>query len=295
VRRREVRDPMAVQGGSVARRKLGIELRKLRLSRGLTGDQVASHFGWSPSKVSRIERGQSPTTPRDCRDLVALYGLTEQSQVDALVQLASVSRSQDWWHRYDDVVHKQFAHILGLEAAASTVLTFEPVVVPGLLQTARYAEGLVHANGPNQNEDEVARRVEARMLRQQILNGPGAPHVHAVIDEAALRRQVGGAEVMHEQLSRIVQASRRPNATVQVLPFATGAYMPVQGGFMTLRFADAEDSDIVSVELLTRTLYVDDAGEVARYRDAWESVLSTAASPADSLEMIVAAAEEISP
>jgi transcriptional regulator with XRE-family HTH domain len=284
---------MAVQGGSVARRKLGLELRKLRLANGLTGEQVALRFDWSPSKVSRIERGQSPTTPRDCRDLLTLYGLTEQSQVDALVQLASVSRSQDWWHRYDDVVHKQFAHILGLEAAASTVLTFEPVVVPGLLQTERYAEGLVLANGPSDSEEHVRRRVEARMLRQQVLSGPEAPRVHAVIDEAALRRRVGGPDVLHEQLLHLAEASRRPNTTVQVLPFGAGAYMPVQGGFITLQFDDAGDGDIVSVELLARTLYVDDMREVATYRDAWESVLSIAASPANSLDLIVAVAEEI--
>lgn len=194
------------------------------------------------------------------------------------------------WAKADDVVHKQFAHILGLEAAASTVLTLEPVVVPGLLQTARYAEGLVLANGPSDDEDHVRRRVEARMLRQQVLTGPEAPRVHAVIDESALRRRVGGADVMHEQLLHLAEASARPNATVQVLPFRAGAYMPVQGGFMTLRFADAED--IVSVELLARTLYVDDAREIAVHRDAWESVLSTAASPTDSLNLIMAAAEE---
>ncbi|WP_157411546.1 helix-turn-helix domain-containing protein [Actinoplanes rectilineatus] len=284
---------MAVQGGSIARRKLGIELRKLRIANGLTGEQVASRFDWSPSKISRIERGQSPTTPRDCRDLLTLYGLSERSQVDTLVQLASVSRSQDWWHRYDDVVHKQFAHILGLEAAASAVLTFEPVVVPGLLQTARYAEGLVLANGPSDNEEHVRRRVEARMLRQQVLTGPEAPRIHAVIDEAVLHRRVGGTDVMHEQLLHIADASGRPNTTVQVLPFGSGAYMPVQGGFIALRFADTDDGDIVSVELLARTLYIDDAREVAMYRDAWESVLSTAASPTDSLALIMAAIEEM--
>jgi hypothetical protein len=151
----------------------------------------------------------------------------------------------------------------------------------------------VLAHAPSQNEDEVARRVEARMLRQQILTGEHAPSLHVVIDAGALHRAIGGPEVMYAQLGRLAEAARRPNVTVQVLPFSAGAYTPMEGGFIVLRFADDEGGDIVSVDLLARSLYVDDPREVARYRDAWENVLATAASPADSLNMITAAAERM--
>ncbi len=131
------------------------------------------------------------------------------------------------------------------------------------------------------------------MYRQQLLTGDDAPRLHAILDEAVIRRMIGGRDVMHEQLLHLSEAASRPNVVVQVIPFAAGAHMAMEGGFIVLRFAEVDDGDVVSVDQLTRSLYLDDASEVERYRDAWESVLATAASPADSKRMIKAAAEEM--
>ena len=188
---------------------------------------------------------------------------------------------------------RQFSIYVGFESAAASVHTYETLFVPGLLQTEGYARALVDAHGTSQNEEDAARRVEARMYRQQLLTGPDAPRLHAIVDEAALRRVVGGREVMHGQLAHLADAAQRPNLNVQVVPFTIGAYMPMEGGFIILRFPDADDADVVCVDLLTRSLYLDDVGEVERYRDAWENVLSTAATPLDSIKMIKKAAEEL--
>jgi len=279
--------------GSIDRRRLGIELRRLREAKGLTLDQVKAEYGWSTSKVSRMERGLVPVSPADLRHLIQFYDVREQADMDALLALASGTRGRDWWHRYDDVIPRQFSVYLGFEAAASSVHTYEPNVVPGLLQTSNYARALVDAVGDAQTEQEAARRVEAREYRQQILQGEDAPRLHAIIDDGVLRRLVGGRDVMHGQLVHLAEASRRPNVTVQVVPFAAGAHMAMEGGFIILRFAGADDGDVVSVDLRTRSLYLDDLREVEMYRDAWESVLAVAASPMQSQQLISSAAEEL--
>ncbi len=282
---------MAPRSGSIGRRRLGIELRELRTRKQLTLEDVASHFGWSTSKVSRMERGLVPVAPRDVRDLASLYGVTDADETNLLLAMSGTSRQRDWWHRYDDVMPRQFSVYLGFEGDASSIHTYEALYVPGLLQTEGYARALVDAHQTSNNDQEAARRVEARMLRQALITGSDAPRLHAIIDEAALRRVVGGRDVMRDQLNHLATAAMRPNVLVQVIPFNAGAYMPMEGGFIILRFTDAADADVVCVDLLTRSLYLDDPGEVDRYRDAWENVLATAASPQSSVELIKAAAE----
>ncbi len=284
---------MASARGSIGRRRLGIELRRLREGKSLTLEDVGQQFGWSTSKVSRMERGLVPVSPRDLKDLIKHYDVKDSEVIDALLGMTGGGRARDWWHRYDDVIPRQFSVYLGFETAASSIHTFESLVVPGLLQTEKYARALVDAHGTSQTEEEAARRVEARMYRQQLLTGDDAPRLHAILDEAVIRRMIGGRDVMHEQLLHLSEAASRPNVVVQVIPFAAGAHMAMEGGFIVLRFAEVDDGDVVSVDQLTRSLYLDDASEVERYRDAWESVLATAASPADSKRMIKAAAEEM--
>jgi transcriptional regulator with XRE-family HTH domain len=279
--------------GSIDRRRLGIELRRLREAKGLTLEDLRAHTGWSTSKGSRQERGLVPINPADLRTLIQFYDVKEQAAIDALMALASGSRGRDWWHRYDDVIGRQFSTYLGFEAVAAVVQTYEGMVVPGLLQTPDYARALVDAVGDAQNEEEAARRVEARAYRQQILQGDDSPRLHAIVDEGVLRRIVGGPTVMHGQLAHLAEISQRPTVTVQVVPFEAGAHRAMEGGFIILRFADEGDGDVVSVDLRTRSLYLDDKDEVEAYRGAWESVLATAASPMLSRQMIEVAAEEM--
>ncbi|GAB1694932.1 helix-turn-helix domain-containing protein [Krasilnikovia sp. M28-CT-15] len=279
--------------GSIDRRRLGIELRQLREAKGLTLEDLKAHTGWSTSKGSRQERGLVPINPADLRTLMQFYEVKEQAIIDALFALASGSRGRDWWHRYDDVVSRQFSTYLGFEAVASVVQTYEGMVVPGLLQTPEYARALVDAVGDAQNEEEAGRRVEARTYRQQILQGDDAPRLHAILDEGIMHREVGGRDVMRGQLMHLLDAVRRTNVVVQVIPYQAGAHRAMEGGFIILRFAEDENSDVVSVDLRTRSLYIDDRAEVEEYREAWESVLATAASPLQSQQLIERAAEEM--
>ncbi|MEU4155661.1 helix-turn-helix transcriptional regulator [Actinoplanes sp. NPDC026670] len=274
-------------------------MRKLRVGEGdernpqWTLDEAAASFDGHKSKLSRIERGLTAAAPRDIRALLAFYGVEDAELTEALLTLARGGRRGNWWTDYRDVLPRQFTAYLGLEAEAEALLAWQPNVIPGLLQTAGYARGLVLAHRQRKNEEEATRLVEARMERQAILQGPNAPLLQAIIGEGALHRMVGGRQVMHEQLTHLAEVAEQPNVQVQVLPYSAGAYTPEEGGFQVLRFADTAAGEVVCVDLLTRTLYVDDKGEVLQYRDAWEDVLGKAAPHQESIRMIMAAAEEM--
>ncbi len=165
-------------------------------------------------------------------------------------------------------------------------------MIPGLLQTADYTRALIRAKLPLANDEEVQRRVEARIERQKILTRDSPPVLWAIIDEAALHREIGGAEVMTAQLKRILEVNRRPNVTIQVLPFTAGAHACMESGFIVLAFGDPQDPDVACVDLLARSLYLDDRDDVGRYRGAFEHLRAQAASPADSTKMIAALARE---
>jgi transcriptional regulator with XRE-family HTH domain len=279
--------------GSIRRRRLGIELRELRTRAGLTLEQVAQRFDWSVSKASRMELGRVPVTRRDVVDLLDLYGVTDEEQRDGLVAIARSGRERDWWHRYDDVLPRPFSIYLSFETDAASISTYQSLLVPGLLQTAEYARALVRAARPHDADEDVERRVEARLQRQEILRRENPPQLWAILDEAAVRREVGGADVMRTQLKRLLDMGKRPEITLQVLPFRAGAYISMDSGFILLGFDDPRDPDVASVDLLTRSLYFEDHGEVGRYRVAFEHLRATAASPADSTKMIAAVMKEM--
>ncbi|GID61293.1 helix-turn-helix domain-containing protein [Actinoplanes couchii] len=281
--------------GSASSRSLGAALRKLRTEHDpkLTLDDVAQHMEWSESKVSRIERGLIGIRARDVRDLATFYGCNDRDMVDYMVRLASAGRRHNDWHQYTDVLPRQFATYLGLEPEAQSLLSWEPNFVPGLLQTEAYARELVAVYRKGQGEAEVARRVEARMERQALLRGPDAPQLHAVIGESVLHQIVGDRQVTQDQLAYLLEATRRPNIVVQVLPWAAGAPMPTEGGFQILRLHDAAAGEVVCVDLRSRVQFIDNPIEAGGYRDAWEDVLAKACPPRDSITMIKAAVEEL--
>lgn len=279
--------------GSIRRRRLGIELRELRTAKGLTLEEVARRFNWSVSKASRMERGLVPVSPRDVGDLAKLYGVDDQEQLDALVNMAAASRQRDWWHKYDDLLPRQFSVYLGFEGDAASIHTYQALLIPGLLQTHDYARAIFKAAQPRETPEEIERRVEARLLRQSLVTGNDGPQLWAVLDEAAIRRVVGSAEVMRGQLDHLITCAKQPNVTLLVVPFKSGAYMSMDGGFIILRFADADDPDVVCVDTRTRSLYVDDLAEVRRYKLAYEQLLALAASPDESIRLIEAAMKEM--
>ena len=178
--------------------------------------------------------------------------------------MAAASRQRDWWHKYDDLLPRQFSVYLGFEGDACVDRTdYETMLIPGLLQTADCARALFEAAQPGESEEELQRRIEARLLRQAVITGANGPRLYAIVDEAALHRLVGGPEVMGKQLEHLLEVGRRGNVTVQVIPFRAGAYMSMEGGFIILRFAEATDPEVVCIDTLTRSLYIDDASEGA--------------------------------
>jgi transcriptional regulator with XRE-family HTH domain len=284
---------VAGNGGSIRRRRLGIELRELRTRAGMTLEQVAQRFDWSVSKASRMELGRVPITRRDISDLLDLYGVTDEEQRNSLLTIARTRQERDWWHRYDDLLPRPFSIFLSFEVDATSISTYQSMHVPGLLQTADYARALFRAGRPQDSDEEIERRVEARLRRQEIFRRDNPPPLWAILDEAAIRREIGGTEVMRAQLKRLFDAGKRPEVTLQVIPFGAGAYISMDGGFILLGFDDPRDPDLASVDLLTRSLCLDDHEEVGRYRKAFEHLRAVAASPADSAKMITAAIREM--
>jgi transcriptional regulator with XRE-family HTH domain len=290
---------MAGNAGSLGRRRLGIELRTLRVARGLTLENVAERFDWSISKASRQELGRIPITRRDLNDLLTLYGVTDEDQRETLLALIDnrkQRRGEVWYDRFSDVMPRQFSIYLGFEGVAASISTYENVLIPGLLQTADYARAVSGSARPEDGADLVERRVEARMQRQEILKREDSPKLWSIVDEAALRRVVGSPDIMRGQLLRLLDVSKQPGITVQVLPFTAGACMAPESGFILLSFADANNStDMACIDLLTRSLYLDDTAEVARYRVAFEHLRANAASPPESRKIIAAIEKGLHP
>ncbi|MFF5992099.1 helix-turn-helix domain-containing protein [Prauserella flavalba] len=273
------------QGPTVRRRRLASELRRLREAADLTIDEVGEKLECSASKVSRIETGHVGVTPRDARDMLELYGVRGDEQ-EALVQLAREARKRGWWHAYNEVFTGTF---VGLEADASSLRAFQALLVPGLLQTRRYAHAVIRAMRPDAEETEIDRRVAARMERQQLLRDPHPPEYWAVIDEAVLHREVGGTEVMAEQLARLLEVAQLPHVTIQVVPFNAGAHPGMEGPFLILGFPEQADHDVVYVDSTSTGLYLELEADVRRYALMFDHLRAAALKPDDSIQVIAEA------
>lgn len=248
-------------------------------------EAVAEELGWSTSKISRIELAKIAVTPADVR---ALLGALEavSDEVDTLVSLASEDRQPGWWRQYAEVLPEWFAGFLSLESEAARLLAYEQEVIPGLLQTEDYAAEILRHSPYTPLPDEAARAAELRRARQVRLTGDDPVHLDVVINEGALRRVVGGPEVMREQLRHLAQASERPNVVVRVLTFEAGAHPGVDGSFTVLEFSDPGDPRIVYLDRMTDSDYLDGLRDVAAYRHAHERLRVLALRPEESREMI---------
>lgn len=247
---------------TLRRRRLSAELRRLREASGLTAEEVSRRLEWSRGKLTHIERAQwRRPSPRDVRDLLDVYGVTDEARRDALIALARDARRRNLWSQYKDVLTGMY---VDLEVEATSIRTYEPLVVPGLLQTADYTAALLHGAGVD-DPREVERRVEVRGLRQEILHREHPPVLSALIDEAALRKPVGGAVVMRAQMERLAELSRSPNVTVRMVPDEAGAHPGMQGQYVILDFEDDLDPSVVYLETATDGLYLEQPQDVARY------------------------------
>ncbi|MEU0071984.1 helix-turn-helix transcriptional regulator [Streptomyces sp. NPDC006332] len=278
-------------GPAVRRRKLGAELRSLRSGTGLTSGEAARLVGWHQSKVSRIETGASGVKPADVRLLLDAYGVRDAQLRELLLVLAGSDESagrHHWWHAYRGVLPPTYRDFISLESQASEMRTLETSVVPGLLQTAQYARAVTRAAVDGLDEERVDALVEVRLARQDVLRSQPPLALDAVLDEAVLRREVGGPEVMKRQLERLLEAARLPQVRLQVLPFAAGAHIGVTGPFVIFSFSSTSDLDVVVLDHLTSSLYLERKEDLQAYTEAFNALQFHALSPEDSLDYIAA-------
>lgn len=272
-------DGAGATGPTVLRMLLGLQLRKLRESKGVTREAAGWEIRASESKISRIELGRVGFKERDVSDLLSLYGVNDPAERESLLALARDANNPGWWHRYSDVLPGWFQAYLGLEAAASVIRTYEVQFIPGLLQTREYARAVILLGHALATADEIHRRVDLRRSRQEVLHRSDAPHLWVVLDEAALRRPIGGAAVMRAQIAALVEVAKLPHVHIQVIPFEAGGHAAAGGNFSILRFADQELPDIVYVEQLTSALYLDKRDDVDAYTSAMERLCVEAEPP----------------
>lgn len=276
----EVRSP------TLRRRELGVRLRSMRLDHGLTVEQVAEQLLCSPSKVSRMETGQRAATPRDVRDLCALYGVTDPAERDHLMGLARESRQVSWWQAYA----LPYTTYVGLEQEAAWMRIFHSAVAPGILQVADYTRAIHQVGIPPFDSARIEERVKERGTRRLVLDRPEPPRLDVILDEAVLRRPIGGPQVMREQLGHLIEVSQRPNATIQVLPYAVGAHPALESDFVILDFG-GQARQVVYVEGLVGQIYMERAQDIQRYEQVFGRLRSMASSPQESVDILVTVRE----
>lgn len=270
---------------TVLKMLLGAQLRRLREGAGVSRDDAGYHIRASGSKISRLELGRVSFKERDVSDLLDLYHVDVPTK-EKLVQLAAEANQPPWWQRYKEVVPNWFQVYVGLEEAAALIRVYEVQFVPGLLQTEEYARAVVVQGSPNLAPEEVDSRVALRMGRQELFVRDTPPRLWAIVDEAALRRPMGGREVLAGQLKRLIDAVSEPNITLQVMPFRYGGHAAEGGAFTIMRFPEADLPDMVYMEYLTGAHYVDKPEDVEIYAAVMERLSVAGTSPEKTRDML---------
>lgn len=275
------------------RRQLGAELRRLRAAR--TVAEVASQLGWSESKLSRIETAHTGIRNRDLEKLLDVYEVSDQLRA-RIRAVAGQSRQRAWWEAYGDVLPNAYETYIGFEAEATSILEFEALLIPGLLQTDEYARAVFVADGRRHDgrrldDAEVDQKVQVRMARQAVLTRQPPPDLVLILDEGALRREVGGPDVLRRQLNRLNEAGERNNITIRVLPFAVGAHSALGGPFTILRFSG--EAPLVYCEGRTGGVFRTRSDEVEGYISSFDGLRDAALTPKDSAIYIAEMAHEL--
>jgi transcriptional regulator with XRE-family HTH domain len=281
-------------GPTVQRIVLGAQLRRLREARDITTEQAAEAIRGSHSKISRMEHGRVGFKDRDVADLLTLYGVTDQEQRVSLLALAHEAGNPGWWHDYGDLLPHWFEPYLSLEAAASVIRNYEVQFVPGLLQTQAYAREVIRLGHPSITDEELSRRVELRMGRQQLFSRPEPHRLWAAIDEAVLCRPLGGTAVMRAQIEHLIEMAGLTCVTLQIVPFCAGGHSAAGGPFSILRFAEPELSDVVYLEQLTSALYLEKPAELDKYLEVMERLCLQAETATDSFKFLHQLLDEMS-
>ncbi|OHV36005.1 MULTISPECIES: helix-turn-helix domain-containing protein [Pseudofrankia] len=280
---------MSVPGGggpTVRRILLGSQLRRLRESRGIGREEAGYHIRASESKMSRLELGRVSFKKRDVEDLLTLYGVTGETEREQVLALVRAANEQGWWQPYSDVLPSWFQPYIGLEESASLIRTYELQFVPGLLQTEGYARAVIAGGNRGMPREVIDGRVDVRMNRQKLLTRPDAPRLWAVIDEAALRRPIGGAKVARTQIEHLLELTDQPQLTLQVMPFDVGSHAADGGAFSILRFPDVDMTDVVYLERLSGAAYLDKREDVDRYTIAMNQLSLDSCTPERTIEVL---------
>jgi len=271
---------------------VGAQLRRLRTDSGISREQAGEAIRASEWKIHRLENGQVGFKDRDVVDLLRLYGVTDPDEIATVITLAHEANAPGWWHDYGDVLPQWFRAYVDLESAAALIRTYQGQLVPGLLQTEDYLRAVAGGALLNDSAEGKERRVTLRMARQSLLTRADGPRLWMVVDEAALRRPVGGPKVMRAQLERLIEAAQLPNVTLQILPFSAGAHPAMANAFSILRFADKELPDVVYVEHLTNALYLDKRDDVDQYFHVMQSISVRSAPPDRTVGILSKIVEE---
>lgn len=276
----------------VRRRRLAAELRRLRTAAGVTQQQAAAHLGCTQAKIGRFETAKRSPSVGDVSALLDFYGV-DGAEREQLINLARDARKRGWWHSYSDVLPDWYETYVGLEAAAASIHTYESEAIPGLLQTPEYAYAITKATLIHADEAEINRRVELRIQRQRRITGEDPLQLWAVIGEPALRRCVGGPDVLREQLEYLLKVIELPHVTVQVMPLDAGAHPAQAGPFVIMRFDTGVDPDLVYLETHVGGLYLEREIELANYVLMMDHLRAHAADPEGSVQMIQNRIEEL--
>jgi transcriptional regulator with XRE-family HTH domain len=278
---------------TVRRRRLASEMRRLRRESGKTREEAARFADIAPATVSRIEAAVHAPKVADIMALCKFYGLDDE-RTDVLVTLARQSRQRGWWHQYSGTIPEWFEVYVGLEEEAAEISDYASEFIPGLLQTEEYIRALFHASLRTWSEKEIERRVALRLKRQERLASKDPLKVWAVLNEAVIRRQVGGRNSMKKQLHHLMEMSRFHHVNLVVLPFSVGAHPSMDGACTLLRFPEPADPDIVYMQYRLGSVYLEDPSDVGVYADLFDHLRSRALGPDESLALIAEVADDLS-
>ena len=279
-------------GSAVLRVILGTQLRQFREAAGVTSEQAGYQIRASRTKISRIEHGRAAVKGRDVADLLAFYGITDETVQAKMLTIAGQANTPDWWSAYSDILPDWFETYLGLEEAASAIRTFDLQFVHGLLQTEDYARAVTLLGHETATAGEIDRRVHVRLKRQEVLTSPNPLHVWSVVDEAVLRRPVGSRAVMRAQLNHLAEVADLPHVTVQVMPFGTGGHAAAGGSFTVMHFDGDGLPDVVYLEQLTSALYLDSRDDLEHYTAIINEVTAGALTPARTATLLAEISKE---
>lgn len=283
----------AAASPAVPRKVLGIRLRRLREAQYISRQEAAEAIRVPSSRIEDLEQGRTGCALRDVADLLTIYGVSDESERAVLTALAQQANIPGWWHAFQGVIPAWLHTYIGLEQAASVIRTYEVQFVPGLLQTREYARAVVELAHDEEPEPVIRRRVDLRMRRQQMLFGPRSPHVWAVVDEAALRRPVGGTAVMRAQLRHLAAMSEQPHVTVQIMPFSAGGHAAAGGPVTLLRLPESELPDVVYLEQLDSAGYLEEEADIDAYRRVTDHLVTRSLPPSETRATLRRIAEQL--